>query len=55
MPKAPTKSKKASKKKSPPTRLNRSQAWAQLEQLWATTTVTVQGDRLNRSQLNERR
>ena len=55
MRKTPTKSKKPGKKVSPPARLNRSQAWAQLERLWESTTVAVQGDRLSRSQLNERR
>ncbi len=55
MRKTPTKSKKTGKKASPPARLNRSQAWEQLERLWETTTVAIQGDRLSRSQLNERR
>ncbi len=55
MRKTPTKSQKSGKKASPPARLNRSQAWEQLERLWETTTVAVQGDRLSRSQLNERR
>ena len=36
-------------------RPNRSQAWEQLEQLWKTTTVLTEGDRLTRSQLHERR
>ena len=55
MRKTPVKSKRVAKKVNPPARLSRSQAWDQLEKLWETTTVSVQGDRLSRAQLNERR
>ena len=39
----------------PATRLGRSKAWEQLENLWETATVSVQRDRLTRDQLHERR
>ena len=55
MRKTPSKSKKPAKQVSARVSLSRSQAWEQLERLWETTTVAVQGDRLSRSKLHERR
>ena len=36
-------------------RLGRAKAWELLENLWQTSPVLVQQDRLNRDQLHERR